>query len=222
MSAFDTELPPPSSTAVATILPAKTTDFLRTKPRKPQSERGIVRDWLVVPGVGYQLKITDLGIQFDCTRVRNRYEELYGLLTVRANIRGARVVGDNILSSADFNLSSMRSRQDRAKHLHERASADSIDWLGLLEDLCLRVLGNEERGHPEIALEDIPCDMERSAEIEAGTLPLLPLESCQKCPKRSGSVRKRSSVMSPSTEGTIGTRRLEEFSNSRAMVAGVT
>ena len=161
----------PASTAK--LLPAKSTDFLRTKPRAPQSERGLVRDWLVVPGVGYQLKITDLGIQFDCTRVRNRYEETYGLLTVRANFRGARVISDHILSSADFNLSSLKSRQERAKHLHERASADSIDWLGLLEDLCLRVLHHEERGEPELAMEDIPSDIEMSAEIEGGTLPLL-------------------------------------------------
>lgn len=157
----------------AKILPAKSTDFLRTKPRAPQSERGGVRDWVIVPGVGYQLKIADLGIQFDCTRVRTRYDETYGLLTVRANIRGAHVITDQILSSADFNLSSLKSRQDRAKHLHDRAAADSIDWLGLLEDFCLRVLHHEERGHPEIALEDIPCDMERTPEIEGGTLPLL-------------------------------------------------
>lgn len=164
------ELPPAGG---AKLLPAKSTDFLRTKPRAPQSERGLVRDWLVVPGVGYQLKITDLGIQFDCTRVRTRYDETYGLLTVRADFRGARVIADHILSSADFNLSSLKSRQERAKHLHERASADSIDWLGLLEDLCLRVLSHEERGQPECALEDVPSDIEHSAEIEAGTLPLL-------------------------------------------------
>lgn len=174
MSVLDNELPPsPSGAVTAKILPAKTTDFLRQKNRPPRSERGLVREWLVVPGVGYQLQITDLGIQFDCTRVRTRYDETYGLLTVRANFRGARVIEDHILSSADFNLSSLRSRQDRAKHLHDRASADSIDWLGLLEDLCLRVLNHEERGQPEIALEDIPCDVERSAEIEGGSLPLL-------------------------------------------------
>lgn len=174
MSVLDNELPPsPSGAVTAKILPAKTTDFLRQKNRPPRSERGLAREWLVVPGVGYQLQITDLGIQFDCTRVRTRYDETYGLLTVRANFRGARVIEDHILSSADFNLSSLRSRQDRAKHLHDRASADSIDWLGLLEDLCLRVLNHEERGHPEIALEDVPCDMEQSPEIEAGTLPLL-------------------------------------------------
>lgn len=170
MSVLDSELPPAGA---AKLLPAKATDFLRTKPRPPQSERGLVRDWLVVAGVGYQLKVTDLGIQFDCTRVRTRYDETYALLTVRANIRGARVISDQILSSADFNLSSLKSRQERAKHLHERASADSIDWLGLLEDLCLRVLNHEERGTPEIALEDIPCDVDLMPEIIGGSLPLL-------------------------------------------------
>lgn len=164
---------PSDPVQAARLLPNTTTNFLRTKPRPARSERGLVRKWNIVPGVGYQLDIEDLGITFDLTRVRNRYEETYGLLSVRVNFRGARTVGDNILSSADFNLSGLRARQERAKHLHERAAADSIDWLGLLDDLCMRVLDHEERGHPEVPLEDIPSDVDSSPEIEAGTLPLL-------------------------------------------------
>ncbi len=152
----------------------KPTDFLRTKQRAANSVKGIVRDWRIVPGVGYELAVKDLAVTFTVTRVRNRYEEVFGLLSVRAEFRGARTIGDGILSSADFNLSSLRARQERAKHLHERAHADEIDWLSLLEELCLRVLEHEDRGSPEIALSDIPVpDFEHGAEITAGGLPLL-------------------------------------------------
>ena len=154
------------------MVPIKT-DFLQQQKPKDRSQRGIVRNWNVVPGVGYQLRIDDMGIQFDLSRVRTRFNETHGLLLVSATFRGARTIGDNILTAADFNVSTLRSRQDRARYCAERANAPEIDWAGLIDDLCLRVLEHEERGHPEVAMEDIPCDIERAAEIEAGTLPLL-------------------------------------------------
>jgi hypothetical protein len=168
MNPLDSELPPGPAPWI------KPTDFLRSKPRKGDSVKGIVRHWQIVPGVGYELAVSDLGVKFTVTRVRNRYDEVFGLLTVRAEFKGARTIGDGILSSADFNLSSLRARQERAKHLHERAHADEIDWLGLLEELCLRILEQEDRGNPEQALSDIPVpDFEHGAEIIAGGLPLL-------------------------------------------------
>jgi len=148
-------------------------DFLRTKPRKPQSVTGFQREWRVVSGVGYELKIPDISVELTVTRVRARFEEVTGLLTVRARFAGAKSINDGIISSADFNLSSLRARTERAKHLHERARADEIDWLGLLEEICLRVLEHEERGQPEVPLETIQSDQENSDEITAFGLPLL-------------------------------------------------
>lgn len=169
MSVFGPELPPPP----AKLLPATATEFLRQRKKEPRSQRGIQKDFQAVPGVGYVLTVIDLSIRFDVSRLRSRFEETHGFLTVRVMFKGALTVADNILSAADFNLSSLRARQERAKHLHERARADEIDWDGLLEDLCLRVLSHEENGQPAIPLSDIPSELENRAEIEAGTLPLL-------------------------------------------------
>ena len=148
-------------------------DFLRTKPRKPGSVVGFQREWRVVAGVGYELKIPDIAVEFTLTRVRARFEEVTGLLTVRAKFAGAKTVGDAVLSSADFNLSSLRARQERAKHLDERALAPEIDWLGLVEELCHRVLDHEERGEPIVPLHRIQPPEDGSTDMEAGGLPLL-------------------------------------------------
>ncbi len=171
MSIFDEEVP--SNVVTAKLLPAKSTDFLRTKPRQPQSVLGIKRDWEVVPGVGYALRIPDLSITFDLTRVRAKFDATCGLLTVRARFAGARTVGDDIISSADFDLSNMKARQDRARYLHERARADEIDWVGLVEELCQRVLEHEQRGEPIVSLQSIPAPAEATSELEAAGLPVL-------------------------------------------------
>jgi len=114
-----------------------------------------------------------LGTRFDLTRVRREHQETIGLLTVRATFRGAQTIGDAIVSSADFNCSGLRARQDRAKFLRERTRADDIDWIGLLEEFCLRVLDAEDAGVPEIPLEFIPITDTAGAELDAGGMPLL-------------------------------------------------
>lgn len=134
------------------------------------------RDWVVVPGVGYRLVITEYGIRFDLSRVRRDHHETIGLLTVRVSFRGARTVADDILSSADFNCSSQRARSERAKFLRERSNTrddDQLDWIGLLEDLCLRVLQAEEAGEAEQPLESVAMSDTDDAELSAGDLPLL-------------------------------------------------
>lgn len=131
------------------------------------------RDWQAVPGVGYRFEIPALGIRFDVTRVRRDHQETVGLLTVRAMFRGARTVSDNIVSSADFNCSGQRSRTERAKFLLERSRADDIDWVGWLEELCLRVLDAEDVGEAERPLELVPIPDEQEAELDAGGLPVL-------------------------------------------------
>jgi hypothetical protein len=130
-------------------------------------------DWLAVPGIGYRLAIPTPGIRFDVTRIRREHQETVGLLTVRVTFRGARTVADNILSSADFNCSGQRSRSERAKFLLERSRTDDIDWLGLLEDLCLRVLNAEDTGDPERPLQQVPMDDDGEAELQAAGLPVL-------------------------------------------------
>lgn len=176
MSIFDTELPPdphPRAKEPA-ILPNTASNFLQIKAKKARSVRGLQRKWDVIPGVGYRLQIPDIALRFDLTRVRPKFDETVGLLTVRAQFAGALTVGDDhIVSSADFNLSSLKSRQDRARHLDERARAPEIDWLGLVEELCHRVLDELERGSPVIALQNIEILNVSEPDFDIGGLPLL-------------------------------------------------
>lgn len=131
------------------------------------------REWIARPGIGYDLLIPDIGVYLTLTRIRRDKHETIGLLTVRVTFRGARTVIDGMLSSADFNCSSLRARNERSKHLHERSRADDIDWFGLLEELCLKVLAAEEEGEPERPLEQVPMSADGHVEISAGGLPLL-------------------------------------------------
>lgn len=133
----------------------------------------VSRNWLTRPGIGYQLEIVDKQIRFDLTRVRRDHHETIGLLTVRVMFRGAKVINDNIISSADMNCSSDRARSERTKHLKERArTEDELDWRGLLEEFCLRVLEEEEDHSPEQVLKDVPVT-EGEIETFAAGLPIL-------------------------------------------------
>lgn len=152
----------------------KPVDFLRQRDRKPNSVKGLTREWKCRRGLGYELSIPDIGVTFTLKRVRPERHEVFGELTVRADFRGAQTVADNILSSADFNISSLRARSERAKHLHERARAPEIDWMLLIEELCLRALTAEEDSGSEILLTDVqsgPAD--RGNVLNVAGLPLV-------------------------------------------------
>ncbi len=177
MSIENSELPPgrPSEKPTPTLaaIPA---NFLRQKPRKPRSFLGLAREWTAIPGVGYELVLPDLAVSFEARKMRLRFDETWGLLTVRAKIAGAKVIGDNILSCADFSFSSERARDQRAKNLEIRCgtAAQEIDWRGLVEEFCLKVLDHQERGEPAVFLADVPIKNENDdGEILAGDLPLL-------------------------------------------------
>lgn len=131
------------------------------------------REWNAKPGIGYDFLIPDIGVYITLTRIRRDKNETIGLLTVKVTFRGARTVVDGMLSSADFNCSSLRSRKERANHLSERSRADDIDWYGILEELCLRVLAAEEEGEPERPLEQVPMTIDGHVELSAAGLPLL-------------------------------------------------
>jgi hypothetical protein len=59
------------------------------------------------------------------------------------------------LSVADFNLSSVGARIERAKLLASR-SDDSVDWYGYLEEFCARVFTADRKGSPAVALPSLP------------------------------------------------------------------
>lgn len=107
---------------------------------------------------GYVLELAELGVTVTIDRLRRRSDELIGELVVRCDLAGAlRVSDDGVLTAADFNVSSLRARQDRASWLARRAqTGELLDWAGVLEVFCLRVLEAERQGQPVTHLRDVP------------------------------------------------------------------
>jgi hypothetical protein len=116
-----------------------------------------VRDFVTVAEGRYILGLGGTGIEFEIDRLRRKFDELTGELTVRCRkFPGARTFGpDDVLSVADLNLSSLRSRKERADHLAVRSQAPDVDWYGLLEEFCQRVLTADRSGGPAVLLRDV-------------------------------------------------------------------
>jgi len=105
---------------------------------------------------GHRLTIPDIGTVFEVERLRRERHELIGELTVRCSLPGARVV-NGILSTGDFNFSSVRARQDRAKLLAARAHTNSqIDWFAYLEEFAQGVFSREREGDPAVDIWSVP------------------------------------------------------------------
>lgn len=115
---------------------------------------GIPRDFQRVDEGHYRLTLETLGIEFVVDRLRRKWDELVGELSVKCDLAGARTFG-GVLSIGDFNLSNIRARQERGKYLESRAQAKDLDWIGLLEEFCQRVLADERRGQPALLLRDV-------------------------------------------------------------------
>ncbi len=122
----------------------------------PQSVIASVPKSFLTLGYGhYQLVVAAYGIRFDLDRLRRERGELVGELSVSCSLPGVPTV-DGTLSVADFNVSSIRTRSDRAKILAQRAPhASEVDWLALLEEMCQRTITAERAGTPPISLRDI-------------------------------------------------------------------
>ncbi|MEK7750955.1 MAG: DnaB-like helicase N-terminal domain-containing protein [Acidobacteriota bacterium] len=103
----------------------------------------------------YRLTLASIGVAFEVDRLRRDHHELLGELAVRCSLPGARTF-DSSLSIADFNLSSARARSERAKLLAARSQASAIDWTGLLEQFCQRVLQADRAGQPAVDLRELP------------------------------------------------------------------
>ena len=104
----------------------------------------------------YKLDFPAVGISLEIDRLRRDRQELFGELAVYCGLPGAKVVhGTTAVSIGDFNLSSVRARSDRAKLLSIRSGTQQLDWTGLIEELCQKVLETERRGSPGVYLGDV-------------------------------------------------------------------
>jgi|SRR5262245_16822696 len=104
----------------------------------------------------YRAAVPEYQIEFRVARLRHERYELHGELTVFCGLAGARVFDDATLSASTMNFSSAQARQTHGKRLAERArTTGKIDWVGLLEELSVRVMAAERAGTPAVILSHV-------------------------------------------------------------------
>jgi len=120
----------------------------------------------------FSMEVPKYGIRFEVDRLRRERYELVGELTVYCHLPGARIVNGStdVLLRADFNFSSVRARQERAKLLATRArSSEDIDWYGLIEEFSMHVFQEDRNGEASVDLRTLPRP-ERGDEIRVSGL----------------------------------------------------
>ena len=123
-----------------------------------------------LPDGRYVLRVPEFAVEFEIDRLRRDRHELLGELAVRCQLPGAKSF-DGSVSIADFNLSSARARQERAKLLASRSQALEIDWAGLIEEFVQRVLSAERNGQPAIDLRTLDEPARDEVHVEGFTFP---------------------------------------------------
>jgi hypothetical protein len=147
--------------------------YARSQGQRRLPSLGLIRrEFKAVDEDRYQLTLPEIGVTLEIDRLRREHNELIGELSARCELPGAYTVNGS-LSIADLNLSSARARQERAKLLATRANTrDQIDWNGLLEEFCQRVLQADRGGQPAVDLRLLP-EPKTDEVIEVEGLPLL-------------------------------------------------
>jgi len=116
----------------------------------------ITREFRALSDSRYVLNFPTLGLKFEADRVgRERGGELHCNLVVYCNWAGAPTT-DGILSEGQFNLTSITTRKQRASVLSQLAPTHEIEYLHLLEELCIKVNRADREGQPSIKLSDMP------------------------------------------------------------------
>lgn len=109
---------------------------------------------VVSPGSRYRLSVPGVEVTFEVDRLERKFGELQGELEVRVGFGGTDAI-DGRLSIATFNLSSARSREERATLLKSKSRSAEIPWAALIEELCQRVIIAERSGEPAVSLASV-------------------------------------------------------------------
>lgn len=142
-----------------------------TRPPPPVS---IVQDFQRTAEGRYTWAMVPPGIQFELDRVRRDHHELYGELTVKCDLAGVTRTQGGAVLTGEFNLSSVRARQERAKVLAQRAkTGEAVDWMAALEEFCERVFEAERVGTPAIRLDESVLAVADHTDIRVEGLALL-------------------------------------------------
>ena len=113
-------------------------------------------------GLGYAAAIVSEGIAISVTHLRESRSELHGEMTVERAPEGH-------LMRERLNLTSSAARARSARYLAGRSGG--VDWVGILEEFCLRALDQHRTGEPVERIGRRP----RSADAPRLIDPLLPL-----------------------------------------------
>jgi hypothetical protein len=121
---------------------------------------------------GYRATFVEWQTEFVAERLRWDRDELFGQLGVATGLIGARTF-DGSVSLGTFNFSSTRARRERAREIGERVrTKPPLDWIGMLEEVCQRILRAERRGEPAILLRELPKpDPDDEYDIDGVRLP---------------------------------------------------
>ena len=149
-------------------------EHAKTAPKKGLPPiAALVREFKAFGDDRYRLTIADIGVTLEIDRLRRDHHELIGELSAWCNLPGAKTV-NGTLSIADFNLSSARARQDRAKLLALRSDTrEHLDWTAVIEEFCQLVLQADRNGQPAVDLRSLerPNRDDIMLEVEGLTLP---------------------------------------------------
>ncbi|ODS53219.1 MAG: hypothetical protein ABS36_14950 [Acidobacteria bacterium SCN 69-37] len=130
-----------------------------TERRLTLSECGKREFTVVSPGVAYRYT-SAVGLTFEFDRLRWKWDELHCELTVRCDLAGAGTVNGDVVSVASFNISSDRSRSERATRIVKAAALPDVPVDRLLEEACQRVLTADRQSSASISLHDVPDEDE--------------------------------------------------------------
>lgn len=135
------------------------------------------REFKFVSDGCYELLFLPAGIKFAAQRVAHRRGgELHGdlVVSIDGNFPTAKTT-NGVLSSGALNFSSVNARSQRAKLLYRRAGSLVVDFEGLLEEFCVRVIEADRVGEPAIDLSTWtpPPGQEKDRIVNIAGFPIL-------------------------------------------------
>ena len=115
-----------------------------------------------LPGGGYVFALPDDGVRVELRQLRREHHQLHAEVDVRYEWAGAKRI-----ACSDLNLSSQSARLSRAKYRAERARTkpDDFDWIGTIDDACVRTIDAERNGSNVIVLDDAAEIHERDHDV---------------------------------------------------------
>ena len=122
--------------------------------RKDSAALASSRTFVKVSEGSYRLDLPALGVTGFATHVRRNFGALVADVTIRTTLAGAKTM-DGVLASEAMDLSRRGDRGRLAAFLAQRSGAADIDWVGVVEVLCVSVLDADRVGDDAVVLKQV-------------------------------------------------------------------